>query len=346
MAFTISYGDAKRSGRDRFNRMPLMWGFVMALSSFVVVCGCERAGGEKEVRISDGEAGVALADVSCPGRSGGLSLQDLERTFCEIGTNGVPLGGGFLMSHVVCDRRMYYVVSADHVFRGACHRTGTFWLAFPGTNGAQCVATNIPQAATPHWIYSLAKVGRSFDISAFDISNCAGQLAENGAAFIDFSPKEDGTVAQFCLEGVRMVQTGEFERNGVSLGTQVYALVSAIGMKPLMEDPKASVMLAIGGRVAKMPDAKMKLGQYSERYFVCDMSAMPGHSGGPVFTFSGDGTAVILGILTARMPYSGNEKLDEFVFPPGVFALPFDALETFFTEMHVAKRLGNAGNAN
>ena len=87
MAFTISYGDAKRTGCDRFNRMPLMWGFLMALFSFVVLCGCERAGSEKEVRISDGEAGVALADVSCPKRSGGPSLHVLSETTIFLPSN-------------------------------------------------------------------------------------------------------------------------------------------------------------------------------------------------------------------------------------------------------------------
>ena len=350
MAFTISYGETKSSGCDRFNRMSQMRGFLMAFFSFVVVCGCERSGSEKEVRISDSETEVALADVSCPKRSGGPSLQDLERTFCEIGTNGVPLGGGFLMSHKICGMRRYYVVSADHVFRAISKTGESLWFAFPGTNNAHCVDIDIPKKVP--WFFTLVREKDISDIAAFDVCGSEGQLAAAGAAFIDFSPNDDGSVAQFCLEGVRMLQTAEFECNGVVLGSRVYAFANSCELWNLLCDKRASSMMVVESCISKMPGQPIRSpvlnvsGSKRIQFTMIDAMMLNGNSGGPVFAIDESGRYVAIGVLSARMPPVHETPLTAVLPHPGTFVTPFDGLETRFTEMHVAKRLGNAGKAN
>ena len=327
-----------------------MRGILAVLSSFVVVCGCERTGDGKTIRISDGEAGTALAKVSCRKKSGGVSLQDLERTFCEIGTNGVPLGGGFLMSHEICGKRRYYVVSADHVFRGISKTGESMWLAFPGTNNSHCVDIDIPKA-TP-WFFTLVREKDISDIAAFDVCGSEGQLAAAGASFIDFSPDDDGSVAQFCLEGVRMLQTAEFERNGVMLGSRVYALANSCELWNLLCDKRASSMIVVESCISKMPGQPIRSpvlkgsGGKGLQFTMIDALMLNGNSGGPVFAIDGSGRYVAIGVLSARMPPAHETPLTAILPHPGTFVTPFDGLETRFTEMHVAKRLGNAEKAN
>lgn len=305
MAFTVTYRDA-----------------ALFLAACIAVVGCAP-----ESRRETPADCTAAHPKNAESRQ--VTLEDLSHTFCEIGTNGVPLGSGFFMSHRFSDARKYYVITADHVYRKVFCPRKTPCFAFPGTNPEYCLRVDFPKDA-------LVIHGRdNCDIVAIDISSHAERLASVGAAFIDFSSAEGYSVAPFCLDRVHMLQMGEFERNGVVLGSRVHAMVTAMGLTSITEDCAINLMIVMSGTVAKMPIAKMKFGPYSGRYLVSDLSVLPGHSGGPVFALMPDGSAAILGIITDKMP-SGNGILDQYIFPPGAFVLPFDSLEAHFTQMHLS----------
>lgn len=265
-------------------------------------------------------------------------LHELSRVFCEIGTNGVPLGSGFLMSREIKGKRAYYVVSADHVFRAVYGPDKSLWLAFQGTNEEHCVDIDIPQNF--NWYPTLVRSDDGSDITAFDITASAKELACYGAAFIDFTPSKNNKVGEFCLSGVRMLQSSELAKNGISIGTTAYSLVNSPELWNLAEDKLASSMVLRESCISKMPNIRIKspVSKNSAKYFrfiLLDSISTNGQSGGVVIVQNTQSEWNVIGVISARMPPIIENELTRFLPSVGSFVTPFDGLETSFLKINL-----------
>ena len=307
---------------------------LIVLTSFFL-SGCERDSNSHESK-SSGFSTIAKDCNYTTAQS--LTLDELSRTFCEIGTNGVPLGCGFLMSREIRGRRAYYVVSADHVFRLVYGTGESLWFAFQGTNEEHCADIDIPKNF--NWFPALVRADDGSDIAAFDITSCANELIKYGAAFIDFTPMKDNVVGKFCLSRVRMLQSSELKKNGILIGTTVYSLVNSVELWNIAEDKLASSMMLRESCISKLPNIRIKspgLKNASKyfRFILLDSISTNGQSGGVVIAQNNKSEWNVIGVVSARMPPVIETKLTSLLPSVGSFVTPFDGLETSFLKINL-----------
>ena len=306
---------------------------IVFISLFMV--GCEQKSHPERCESSNN----AVVDRNCNCEvKPSLSLHELSRVFCEIGTNGIPLGSGFLMSREINGQRMYYVVSADHVFRSVHGPDKSLWFAFQGTNEEHCADIDIPQNI--NWFHTLVQADDGSDITAFDITSAAKELARYGVAFIDFTPSKNNKVGEFCLSGVRMLQSSELAKNGISIETTAYSLVNSPELWNLAEDKLASSMVLRESCISKMPNIRIKspVSKNSAKYFrfiLLDSISTNGQSGGVVIAQNNCSEWNVIGIISARMPPVIENELTSMLPSVGTFVTPFDGLETSFLKINL-----------
>ena len=323
--------------------LPSLFLTLYICCAFLLLVGCSPSDGGATSRSDNQEMGGG--EARCHGWSR-KNLAALSLTFCEIGTNGVPIGGGMLLRRGISGKREHFVVTARHVLKEVEQSNCKLWIGVPGTNGLNCVNTDFVGATlSPSFRRKGVVHGENgADIVAVKIPDeWVDKFTDGGAAFLD----AEGDSDHIGLKGVRICQAADAERSGIGVGSPVFAMVMSHGLWEIQKEKSASAMMSVTGAMAKMPMAEIRLGDesYGKCYIISE-TVVPGSSGGPVFAMADDGSVSAIGVISAKMPYLGKTDIDKYIFPPGAIVTPFDELENSFSSIEfrdAMKRMFDGG---